>query len=156
MKTRTLFILLVCMLFLGFTPLLAQNSPAGGLASGNVVNRDVDTYMMVNFAPFVIYDKVFTFAQTSLLPAAGGLPGAPGFQMGLGARARGNVLHFYLNTTGYSMDNIEEVDTGTVPRNDSTKTGKLNLQFDSMIGSTDIGAFKLGLNFFDVGQKETQ
>lgn len=137
-------------------PALAQNSPAGGLAAGNVINRDVDTYMMVNFAPFVNYDNFFSFAQAAYtaVHAPAPLTQMPGFQAGFGKRLGGNFLHFYLNTNGYSLDDVTE--TAETAETEKTITdGKLNLQFDSLLGTANLGIFKLGMNFSNAGKKET-
>ena len=148
MKTRTTIIVLLVLLA-GFMPLMAQNSPAGALTSGNVINRDVDTYMMPNFAPLVAYDSFFSFTQGSMSNFA-----SPGFSAGYGTKIRGNLLHFYLNTNGLLLDNtsgtIEGVQTGEM----SDKSGNLNLQFDTAFGNLDLGVFKLGLNFAGTGKDE--
>ena len=156
MNTRKLITALtVLILIFGAMPLAAQNSPAGGLASGNVINRDVDTYMMVNFAPFLNYDKFFTFFQTSMygtLSAAG----LPGFQAGFATKALGGFMNFYLNTSGVDVDNtVLDTVKGSGALETTDKSGRFNMQFDTIYGQADLGTFKLGLNFSDIGKDET-
>ena len=156
MKTQIIFITLIVLVLIAM-PVAAQNSPAGGLAAGNVINRDVDTYMMVNFAPLVNYDKFFSFVQGSFSAVAGSTNfEEPGFSAGFGTKINGSLLHFYLNTKGFSLDKntVETTDrNGTFE--DTYSKNKFNLQFDTAYGNLDIGVFKLGLNFSDIGKEET-
>jgi hypothetical protein len=155
MKTRTLYTALIIFIFITGA-VQAQNSPAGGLASGNVLNRDVDTYMMVNFAPYLNYDKFFAFVQTSMYSSVLQSAGLPGFQAGLATKVGTGFMNFYLNTSGYSLDDkVEKKDDAASVLEDSSSKGNLNLQFDTIYGHTDFGAFKLGLNFAGVGTEET-
>ena len=156
MNTRKLLTALtVLVLIFGAMPLAAQNSPAGGLASGNVINRDVDTYMMVNFAPFLNYDKFFTFFQTSMYSSTLSTAGLPGFQAGFATKALGGFMNFYLNTSGYDMDNtVLDTDKGAGALETTDKSGRFNMQFDTIYGQADLGTFKLGLNFSDIGKDE--
>ena len=149
MKARSILFVLI-ILIAGLMPLMAQNSPAGALATGNVINRDVDTYMMVNFAPFVSYDNFFTFMQGSMSSFA-----SPGFSAGYATKLRGNLLHFYLNTSGLSLDNTTGTIDGVQKGETLDKSKSLNLQFDTAFGNLDLGVFKLGLNFASVGKDET-
>jgi hypothetical protein len=161
MNTRTIIITLaIFIFFLGLMPLAAQNSPSGGLATGNVINRDTDTYMMPNFAPFVNYDKVFSFVQGSV-PVSDPINVAryfftePGLSAGFGTKIHGNLLHFYLNTTGFKLNNSEvSVDTGASKTETSEKSNALTMQFDTAFGNNDLGVFKLGLNFSGMGETE--
>ena len=149
MKTRNSIIALTIFV-LSIIPLAAQNSPAGGLSAGNVLNRDTDTYMMMNFAQFVNYDKFFSFAQGSMSNFA-----FSGFSAGYGTKVRGNLLHFYLNTNGFSLnDTTKTIDDGTDMFEETNTNKRLNLQFDTAFGNADSGIFKLGLNFSDIGQDE--
>ena len=137
-------------------PLAAQNSPAGGLPAGNVINRDVDTYMMVNFAPFLNYDKFFTFFQGSMYSSVLQTAGAPGFQAGNATKVGGGFMNFFLNTSGFSLNDSEtKTNDGVDTLENSSSAGSLNLQFDTIFGTTDLGAFKLGLNFANFGQTKT-
>ncbi|MCL2066201.1 MAG: hypothetical protein FWG99_01900 [Treponema sp.] len=157
MKTRKILIVTaVLILAFGVMPLAAQNSPAGGLATGNVINRDIDTYMMVNFAPFLYYDKFFSFAQTSMYSSVLQTAGVSGLQAGFATRAGSGFFNFFLNTSGFSLaDSTTETDLGTNVLENSSTDGKFNFQFDTIYGSTDLGAFKLGLNFVNFGQINT-
>ncbi|MCL2127216.1 MAG: hypothetical protein FWH38_03080 [Treponema sp.] len=154
MNSRTIHIALaILILFAGALPVAAQNSPAGGLAAGNVVNRDVDTYMMVNFAPFLNYDKFFTFFQASMYNSVLQAAGSPGFQAGYATKVGGGFMNFFLNTSGFSLnDSSTKTNDGTDTLENSSSTGNLNLQFDTIYGTNDLGTFKLGLNFANVGQ----
>ena len=157
MNRHTIFAIIAVLFFiLGVMPLGAQNSPAGGLASGNVMNRDVDTYMMVNFAPFLNYDRFFTFFQTSMYSGTLGASGLPGFQAGLSTKTLGGFMNFYVNTSAFNLD-IDNMQTTTAAGalENSDKSGRFNLQFDTIYGQADLGTFKLGLLFTDVGKNET-
>jgi len=151
-KRKLLIALAILMLIAGLMPLAAQNSPANALATGNVINGDVDTYMMVNFAPFVNYDNNFSFVQGSMSSF-----GSPGVSAGYATKAAGYFMNFYLNTSGFSMNNTTDKSlVGATPVNTYNKNNDLNLQFDSVFGSTDLGAFKLGLLFSDIGRNESE
>ena len=153
MNTRKIIILFtILMLAVGLMPLTAQNSPAGALVANHVFNRDMDIYMMPNFAPFVNYQRFFSFVQGSVSGAGFGFPlprsGGPGLSAGYATNIRGTFLHFFLNTEGFSLDN-------TTTQRDTTeewnRDARFNFQFDTLIGTPDLGAFKLGLLFNDVG-----
>lgn len=140
------------MLFAGLLPLAAQNSPAGGLAAGNVINRDVDTYMMVNFSPFLNYERFFTFVQGSMTNFS-----SPGLSAGYATKINGYFTHFYLNTSGFSMGNVtENKEIGSGISDNNVKKNNFNLQFDTALGSVDLGTFKLGLLFSDIGVNENE
>ena len=154
--TYSIIILAILLAAAGVMPITAQNSPAGALASGNVVNRDVDTYMMVNFAPFLAYDKFFAFAQTSMYSNILQTAGPQGLQAGFAKKVGGGFMNFYLNTNSYSLKkSVTETDDGADILEDSSSTGSFNLQFDTIYGAADLGAFKLGLNFINAGHKNT-
>ncbi|GHV95367.1 hypothetical protein AGMMS50293_16870 [Spirochaetia bacterium] len=151
MNKKIIFAVLA-VLVLGALPLAAQNSPAGGLATGNVINRDLDTYMLVNFAPFLAYDKFFTFGQASV----------NGIQAGYATKIGGGFFNFYLSGSGFSFsDKVRKTNDGTKTYEEpSTLDGSgdtgpgFNLQFDTIYGRPDMGVFKLGLNFDGVGKDE--
>jgi len=139
-------------LILVLSPLAAQNSPAGGLPGGNVINRDVDTYMMVNYAPFLTYQSYFTFIQGSMSNF-----GFPGLSAGYATTTNGIFTNFYINTDGFSLDSSKQTIQTTSGTTDVyNKTGNLNLQFDTLVGSIDFGSVKLGLLFFDFGKDITE
>ena len=152
MNTKKVIILSAVLAFaIGLMPLAAQNSPAGALVTGNIFNRDLDLFMMPNFAPFVNYQRFFSFVQGSMAN------GNPGFSAGYATNVRGTFMHFFLNTDGFSFNNREQTTqsaAGTV--DDITRTRNFNLQFDTLIGTPDLGAFKLGLLFNDFGQTTTE
>jgi len=158
MKTKNIIAILAALILIfGAMPLTAQNSPAGGLASGNVMNRDVDTYMMVNYAPFLSYDRFFTFFQTTVSGASlSNLGLLNGLQAGFATKALGGFMNFYLNTSGYELNNnVTNTDMGAGALENSVSSGRLNLQFDTIYGEADLGTFKLGLIFSDAGKSET-
>jgi len=157
MNTRKLyFILTIFLLIAALAPVSAQNSPAGALAAGNVINRDIDTYMMVNFAPYLNYDKFFTFFQTSMYSAYMTNPGDPGFQAGFATKFGGSFMNFFLNTSGVSLDSsLDEIDRAGNLSEKTEMKNKFNLQFDTIYGRPDLGTFKLGLNFSDFGKEES-
>ncbi|MDR2543332.1 MAG: hypothetical protein LBC80_07795 [Treponema sp.] len=144
MKLKKLFFALTVLIFtVGILPLAAQNSPAGGLVSGNIINRDTDTYMMVNFAPFLNYERHFTFVQGAMTNF-----GPPGLSAGYATKMRGTFFNFYLNTDGLSLNNsTTENKTTAVTTETSTNRSHMNLQFDTIIGSADFGSLKFGLLF---------
>jgi hypothetical protein len=131
-------------------PLAAQNSPAGGSATGGAINRDIDLYMLVNFAPYVAYTDFFSYAQAN----------AAGVGAGFGKKlGNGGFLHFY--TTGNFLtltDKVKESDNGSKTWEEpgaiggADGGGRFTLQFDTLYGNPQIGTFKLGLNFAGVGQ----
>ena len=149
MNTRKIIIFsALLMLAVGLMPLTAQNSPAGALATNHVFNRDMDIFMMPNFAPFVNYQRFFSFVQGSRLGS-----GLPGFSAGYATNVRGTFMHFFLDTNGFSLNNVTtETDSGTL----ENRATNFDLQFDTLIGTADIGAFKLGLQFSNVGQQTVE
>jgi len=170
MNTKKVIILSAVLAFaIGLMPLAAQNSPAGALVTGNIFNRDMDTFMMPNFAPFVNYQRFFSFVQGSTsgtpfgwigFPGVGDLPrtGVPGFSAGYATNVRGTFMHFFLNTEGFSLDNTEETIQNAAGQVEdiATRSRSFNLQFDTLIGTPDLGAFKLGLFFNDIGRETTE
>ena len=158
---KTIILSAILAIAIGLMPLAAQNSPAGALVTGNIINRDIDIYMMPNFAPFVNYQRFFSFVQGSTsgtpfgwLPPTGTLRSTgPGFSAGYATNVRGTFMHFFLNTEGFALNNATtEVGMETTYE----RSRNLNLQFDTLIGTADMGAFKLGLLFNDMGQSTTE
>ena len=146
---KIIFIVLAAALLCAL-PLAAQSSPAGSSASGGAINREIDLYMLVNFAPFVAYTDFFSYGQAS----------AAGVAAGFGKKlADGGFLHFF--TVGNFLtltDKVRQSDNGTNTWETSGAIGgadaggRFNLQFDTLYGNPQIGTFKLGLNFASVGQ----
>lgn len=159
MNRQKLIMCIAVLLLAGSLPLAAQNAPAGGLVSGSIINRDIDTYMMVNFSPFLNYDKFFTFMQANYTQVHWPAPMSylPGIQAGFATKLRGNFLNLYMNTTGYSQDIAhEKTELGADTFESTEKSKRFNMQFDTAFGNVDLGAFKLGLNFIDIGNDRSE